>query len=74
MEIGYGHEECVLLVEKPDLLLNIRAALRRNSSRGKSPSKCESIECSSIILLLIKDNTNTETSFEMLPSVTLPSL
>jgi hypothetical protein len=42
MEIGYGHVKCMVLVQKPDLLLevlDIRAMLRGSLSRGMSRSK-----------------------------------
>ena len=42
MEIGYGHIKCMVLVQKPDLVLevpDIRAVLRGSLSRGMSPSK-----------------------------------
>jgi hypothetical protein len=44
MEIGYGHEKCMGLVQKPDLVLevlDIRDVLWGSLSRGMSPSKCK---------------------------------
>jgi len=42
MEIGFGHVKCMVLVQKPNLVLevpDIRAVLRWGLSRGMSPSK-----------------------------------
>ena len=42
METGYGHVKCMVLGQKPDLVLEVLdtgAVLRGSLSRGMSPSK-----------------------------------